>query len=68
MKTVKQQALELIQKLPDDCRIEDIRYRIHLLESVTAGLQAVEEGRVIPHEEAMRTMKEWLESCGQTQP
>jgi predicted transcriptional regulator len=35
--------------------------RIALLENIARGERAIEEGRVVPHEEAKRRMKRWLE-------
>ncbi len=67
MPSIKQQALEWIQSLPDDCTLDDIRYQLYFRESVEAGLTAAEEGRVIPHEEVKRRVNEWLTSYGQTQ-
>jgi predicted transcriptional regulator len=66
MQTVKQQAIEWIQSLPDDCTLDDIRYHLYFRERVEAGLKDADEGRVIPHEEVKRRVSEWLASYGQT--
>jgi hypothetical protein len=59
-KNVKEEALRLIQKLPDDCTMEDIVYRIDMLHGIVRSLRDIEAGRVIPQEEAERRMAEWM--------
>jgi len=39
---------------------EDIMYGVYFLEKVDKGLQAVEEGRVLSHEEVKRRLGKWL--------
>jgi prevent-host-death family protein len=47
--------------LLDVTTFEAMNERIALLENIARGERAIEEGRVIPHEEAKRRMKRWLE-------
>ncbi|NOZ67759.1 MAG: hypothetical protein GXP46_00590 [Deferribacteres bacterium] len=65
---VKEQAIELIRSLPDDCTLEDIQYHLYVREKVEKGIRAVDEGRVVSQEEAEKKVKEWLKSSGQSQP
>ena len=51
MATAKDAARELIEQLPDEASWDDIMYEIYVKQKIEAGLQAVEEGRVIPHED-----------------
>jgi len=66
--TVKEQAIQWIQSLPDDCTLEDIRYHLYLREKVQEGMSAFEQGQVCSHDEVKRRMAEWLKSYGQPQP
>lgn len=68
MSTIKEQAIELIQSLPDDCSAEDIHYHLYVREKVERGIQAVDEGDVYTHEEAVQKVKQWLKSSGPDQP
>jgi predicted transcriptional regulator len=65
MNTVKEQAIELIKSLPDDCTLEDIQYHLYVREKVEQGIQAINEGRVVPQEDAERKVQEWLKLSGQ---
>lgn len=51
MATAKDSALALIDKLPDEASWDDIMYELYVKQKIEAGLQAVAEGRTIPHEE-----------------
>jgi predicted transcriptional regulator len=57
----KDAVLKLLGTLPDDASIEDIQYHLYVLQKIRAGEEAVGRGEVIPHEEVMRELAEWLE-------
>ena len=46
----------MIQRLPDDCTLEQIQYHLYVREQVGRGLADVEVGRVVSHEEAKRRL------------
>ena len=60
MKTAKQNALEIIQNLPDEATYEDIMERLYFIQKVEAGLKDIEEGRVHTHEEVKKRLAKWL--------
>ncbi len=47
MQTIKEEVRQIIEKLPDDCSLEDIQYHLYVLQKIENGLRDVEEGRVI---------------------
>lgn len=49
--TVKQQAHELIDELPDSTTWDELAYRIEVRASIERGLADIEAGRVIPQED-----------------
>lgn len=57
--SAKQDALEAIQRLPDNVNLEEIVYRLHVLSKIQQGMKDVEEGKVISHEELMREIEQW---------
>lgn len=67
MGIVKEQVIDLIKSLPDDCTIEDIQYHLYVREKVERGIKAIDEGRIVPQEEAEKKVKGWLKSSGQNQ-
>jgi predicted transcriptional regulator len=52
--TDKQRALEALQALPDDASVEDAIERLCFLAKVQQGLQELDEGRGVPHDDAKR--------------
>jgi predicted transcriptional regulator len=64
---LKEQAIELIKSLPDDCTLEDIQYHLYVRAKVERGIKAIDEGLVVTQEEAEKKVKEWVKSSGQTQ-
>jgi len=64
---VKEQAIELIMSLPDDCTLEDIQYHLYVRAKVEKGIRAIDEGRVVSQEEAEKKVREWVKSSGRTQ-
>ncbi len=67
MSIVKEQVIDLIKSLPDDCTIEDIQYHLYVREKVERSIRAIDEGRVVSQEEAEKKVKEWLKLSGQNQ-
>jgi hypothetical protein len=48
--SVKEAMMSLTTRLPNDCTWDDVLYEIYVQKKIEAGLRAVAEGRVIPHE------------------
>ena len=51
MKTAKDEIRELLERLPEDCSVEDIQYHIYVRQKIQKGLDAAREGKVISQEE-----------------
>jgi predicted transcriptional regulator len=49
----KQLVQQLLEELPDDCTIEDIQYRLHVLDAVARGQAELAAGREIRHEDVV---------------
>lgn len=59
MQQAKQDALETIGKLPDDTDMDEIMYRLYVLDKIRKGQQAVEQGRTIGSEDLKREIDSW---------
>ena len=57
--TAKQQAIETIEQLPDDVALDEIVYRLYLLNKVHQGLEDVDTGRVIASEALAAEIEQW---------
>jgi predicted transcriptional regulator len=54
MSTAKEEAINLITRLPEEASWDDIMYEMHLKKKIETGIKAADEGRVVPHEEVKR--------------
>lgn len=57
---VKQEILKMIQTLPDEVTIDDIMAELYFKSQVDAGLNELDEGKGILHEEVEKRMSKWL--------
>lgn len=59
MQAAKQDALNTINQLPDSADMEEIMYRLYVLDKVRKGQEDVEQGRVIDAEALKREIDQW---------
>ncbi|NOZ20957.1 MAG: hypothetical protein GXP25_07695 [Planctomycetes bacterium] len=59
MPTLKQEVLKALSSLPETAGIDDIMYRLYVIEKVRKGRQAVRNGETISVEELKNEMKSW---------
>jgi len=57
--TAKDEIQSLLQKLPDDCTIEDVQYHLYVIEKVRKGIQRAESEGVVSQEEVERRLSKW---------
>jgi predicted transcriptional regulator len=60
--TEKEIVLETIRALPDNCSLEEIADRIEFMAAVHKGLDQLDKGEGIPHDEVKRQLASWLTS------
>lgn len=56
MQTAKQAAKQIIQQLSDQASWDDIMYELYAKEKIEKGLDAIEDGRTLSHEDAKRRL------------
>jgi hypothetical protein len=57
----KQTVRDLLDKLPDDCSLEDVLYHLYVLQRVEQGLAQADSGELIPHEQVAEELRQkWL--------
>ena len=56
MQSIRQLALDPIRELPEAVDPDEIMYRLHVLDKVRKGQQALDQGRVIDSEERNRRL------------
>lgn len=57
--TVKDKVLKAIEEMPQDVTFSDVMERLYFLYKIDTGLQQVEAGDTIPHEQAKKQIKTW---------
>jgi hypothetical protein len=60
MATAKQEVEAMLNKLPDDCSLEDIRYRMYVLEKIQRGIERVDTEGTVNQAEAEERLGKWL--------
>ena len=59
--TAKDTVRALLDRLPDDCSLEDVQYHLYVVQAVASGQADEEAGRTIPHEQvAAELRRKWL--------
>ena len=58
---VKKTVRELLERLPDDCTLDDVLYHLYVVQAFQLGRQDVANGRVVSNDEvAQHLRKKWL--------
>jgi hypothetical protein len=60
MSTAKQDVELLLNKLPDDCSVEDIQYHLYVLDKVRRGLEDANSNGSLSQEEVEARLSKWL--------
>jgi predicted transcriptional regulator len=57
--TPKQDALQAIEQLPDDVPLDEIVYRLYVLNKVQQGVKDIDAGRTVSTDELAREIETW---------
>jgi hypothetical protein len=60
MSSPKEKVESMLQKLPDDCTIEDIQYHLYVLGKVRQSVQVADIEGVLPQEQVEGLLSKWL--------
>ena len=58
--TQKEMVLEAIRELPDDASVREIADRLEFLAVIQSGIDQLDRGAGVPHEEVKRQLASWL--------
>lgn len=59
MLAAKQEALKTIDQLPNDADMDEIMYRLYVLDKIRKGQEAVEQEKTLTGEELKREIDTW---------
>jgi len=60
MSTAKDDVEALLNKLPDDCSLEDIQYHLYVIEKVRNGLEVADSQGATDQEAVEKRFDKWL--------
>ena len=56
----KQLVVELLHRLPEDAKLQDIGKEIDFLAAIREGEEQADRGEVVPHEQVKREFASWI--------
>lgn len=59
MSTAKEEVKALLDKLPDDCSLEDVQYHLYVVEKIRRGIERAEKEGVLSQDEVERKFNKW---------
>lgn len=60
MSAVKNEVRLLLDKLPDDCSLEDVQYHLYVFEKIQRGVQAANDHGSASQAEAEHRLARWI--------
>ncbi len=59
--TTKDKVREVLNRLPDDCSLDDVLYHLYVVQKIERGLADIEAGRTVPHDEVAESLRrKWV--------
>jgi predicted transcriptional regulator len=59
--TTKDAVRALLDRLPENCSLEDVQYHLYVLQALARGEADIVAGRTVPHEQVEAEMRrKWL--------
>ena len=59
MSTAKEDVKALLDKLPDDCSLEDVQYHLYVVEKIHRGIERAETETVSSQDDVERKFNKW---------
>lgn len=62
----KQTVRELLDRLPDDCSLDDVLYHLYVVHAVQKGRTEADAGHVVTHDEVTEALRrKWQLGAGE---
>ena len=58
--SAKSKVLDMVSNMPNDSTLDDIGYRLYVLESIEQGLAELDKGEYLSHDEAKKELDKWV--------
>jgi hypothetical protein len=60
MSTAKDEIKSLLNKLPEDCTVEDVQYHLYVLEKIRKGEERARTEGTLTQEQVEQRLSKWL--------
>lgn len=60
MSTAKDDVKALLDKLPDDCSLEDIQYHLYVVEKINKGIKRANQEGTLSQDKVERKLAKWI--------
>jgi len=61
MNTAKSEVESLLEKLPDDCTLEDVQYHLYVVEKINRGIDRAEKDAEVSQEDVEKRLGRWAQ-------
>ena len=61
MATTKQEILKMVKKMPEEASVDDVMEELYFRKKVDTGLEQLDQGEGIAHEEVKKRHSQWLD-------
>ena len=59
MNTAKEEVRTLLDKLPDECALEDIQYHLYVVEKIQKAIARADDEGVLSQDEVEKKFSQW---------
>ena len=59
MSTTKEEVKTLLDKLPDECTLEDVQYHLYVVEKIQNGIARADSEGTLSQDEVERKFNKW---------
>ena len=59
MSTIKEEVRSLLDKLPDDCSLEDVQCHLYVAEKINRGIERAEKEGTLSQDEVEGKLRKW---------
>ncbi len=60
MSTTKEEIRAILDKLPDDCTLEDMQYHLYVVSKIRRGISRAESEGVLSQEQVEKKFARWI--------
>jgi predicted transcriptional regulator len=59
MSTLKQTAIDAISKMPDNAKIDEIMYKLYVIDKINKGEKDIKEGNFVDSNQLRKEIEQW---------